>query len=293
MQETELVTVICSCYNHEKFVIESIESVLNQCHKNIQLIIIDDFSSDNSISVIENYILSYPEILFIKNKKNLGITTSFNNAVKFAKGNYIIDLSTDDVLLPNCVSAQLDTFYKSKFNNLAIVYGNAEIISEKGNHIYYNFEVDSNLKTIKKRNSGNLYADVISTETTICSVSAMLKKSFFDELNGYDDRLSYEDLDYWIRVSRFYSIEFIDTVLMRKRKVQNSLHSNFIKPNNKHGFSTNLILKKAFSLNKNKKEHRILLKRINLEIKIALKTKNYFLALMNILLRIQVGLKSI
>ena len=121
----------------------------------------------------------------------------------------------------------------------------------------------------------------------------MVKKSVFDALNGYDENLTYEDFDFWIRVSRIYNIDFIDTVLVQKRIVPNSLHSNFIKQNNKHGYSTNLILKKAFSLNKNKKEHRILLKRINLEIKIALKTKNYFLALMNILLRIQVGLKSI
>ena len=53
MQENHLVTVICTCFNHQNYVIESLKSVLNQTHKNIQLIVVDDFSQDNSVLVIE------------------------------------------------------------------------------------------------------------------------------------------------------------------------------------------------------------------------------------------------
>jgi glycosyltransferase involved in cell wall biosynthesis len=291
--ESELVTVICSCYNHEKFVIESIKSVLNQSHKNIQLIVVDDCSIDDSVTVIENFITAFPQIIFIKNKTNLGLTKSFNNAVKSAKGSYLVDLAADDLLLPDCIAVQLEAFNNSKLENLAIVYGNAEIISEEGNHISYNFKVDSNLKTINKINSGDLYIKIISLEHIICSVSAMLKKTVFDDLKGYDERLSYEDLDYWIRVSRTYNIEFIDAILMQKRDLPNSLHSSFSIPKNINGYSTYLILKKAFSLNQNKKEHRTLTKRVNNEFKFALRTMNFPLAYKNILLRIQIGLKSI
>ena len=110
MQENPLVTVICSCYNHENFVIESLNSVINQDYKNIELIIIDDFSSDNSKKTIKNWLLNYPEITFIANENNLGITKSFNNALKSAKGKYIIDLAADDILIPNCVDLQLKKF---------------------------------------------------------------------------------------------------------------------------------------------------------------------------------------
>ena len=64
MQDAILVTVICSCYNHSEFVTESIQSVLNQSYKNIQLIVVDDCSNDNSVSVIENFIVDFPEIIF-------------------------------------------------------------------------------------------------------------------------------------------------------------------------------------------------------------------------------------
>jgi glycosyltransferase involved in cell wall biosynthesis len=293
MQEDVWVTVICSCYNHSSFVVESLKSVLKQSHKNIQLIVIDDFSSDNSIAVIEDFIKEYPEIIFIKNTTNLGLTKSFNHAMQLVKGQYLIDLAADDVLLPDCIEIQLETFKTSQLNNLAIVYGNAELIFENGTQIAYYFDVDSQNKTIEKRPSGDIYTEVISIKTVICSVSSMVKKSVFDELNGYDENLSYEDFDFWIRVSRKYNIEFVDAILIQKRILSNSLHASFFKSKNMHGYSTYQILKKAFNLNQNKKENQILLGRIYLEIKIAFKTANYFLGIKNIALLIRVGLKSI
>lgn len=293
MQQSELVTVICSCYNHANFVTKSIQSVLDQSHKNVQIIVVDDCSTDDSVSVIEKFIVPFPQIIFIKNENNLGITKSFNNAAQFAEGDFIVDLAADDLLLPHCIANQLETFRNSPFEQLAIVYGNAELISENGIHLAYYFEVDSHLKTIKKRPTGDLYQEIIGPKTTICSVSAMIKKSVFDHFNGYDEKISYEDLDFWIRVSRLYHIDFIDAVLVQKRILSNSLHSSFTIPKNKHGHSTYLILKKAFSLNRSKKEHRILTKRVDAEIKFALKTCNFSLAFKNIRLRLQIGLNSI
>lgn len=291
MTQSELVTVICSSYNHAEFVTESLISVLNQSHKNIQVIVVDDCSTDNSTLIIENFISKFPQIVFIKNKNNLGITKSFNKAVKFAKGDYILDLAADDILLPNCIAIQLEGFNKSKLKNLAIVYGNAELITKNGTHLSYYFDVDSNLQSIKKIETGAIYAKIISTETVICSVSALIKKTCFDELNGYDEKLSFEDLDFWIRASRNYSIDFIDAVLVQKRILPTSLHSSFTIPKNEHGFSTYLILEKAFHLNHTKEENRILTKRVNNEIKFAIKTGNFPLALKNSELRIRIGFK--
>jgi glycosyltransferase involved in cell wall biosynthesis len=287
------ITVICSCYNHSDYVTESIQSVLDQTYKNVQLIVVDDFSTDDSVQIIENFIKDFPEIIFIKNKLNLGLTKSVNNAMTLAQGSFFIDLAADDILLPNCIENQLKAFQTSPLPNLAIVYGNAELISENGKHQNYYFKVDSQFKTIEKRPTGNIYAALISPKTIICSVSSMVKKSVFDELKGYDENLSYEDYDFWIRVSRKHTIEFIDTVLIKKRMLPNSLYESFLKSKNKHGYSTHQILKKALQLNQNKKENKILLSKIYIEIKIAIKTKNYFLAFMNSKLFLKVGIKSI
>jgi glycosyltransferase involved in cell wall biosynthesis len=291
MQSDTLVTVICTCFNHEKFVIDSLKSVLNQSYEKIQLIVVDDFSVDNSVSIIENFIVDFPEIIFIKNDTNLGITKSFNNAMLSAKGSYIIDLSADDILLIDCIENQTTTFKKSSFENLAMVYGNAELIHENGNHHSNYFELNRNSVQTQSIRSGDIYAKVISPDTVICSVAAMYKRSVYEALSGYDERLDYEDFDFWLRVSRNYDIEYIDQILVQKRIVPNSLHDSFSK-SKKIGKSVHLVLKTAYKLNKLPTEHKTLKKRIHNEIKRAVKNKNINLLAKNLKLWLKASFRS-
>lgn len=293
MQDGTLVTVICSCYNHQNYVIESIQSVLNQTYKNVQLIIIDDNSTDNSVEIIETFIRTIPEIIFIKNSTNLGLNKSVSNAMQYVEGTHFIDLASDDNLLPHCIESQVETYRNSIYNDLAIVYGNAELITESGKHSSYYFDINSSFKSKSKRPSGDIYCNVISLETVICSVSALYSKAIFERLNGYDTNLSYEDLDYWIRASRTYNIEFIDSVLMQKRIVKNSLQTTLYSKKNKNSDSTYVILNKAYHLNKNKNEHRMLKKRVNFEIINSYRTRNYILMIKNLYLRFKISLSSI
>ena len=227
--EKPLVSIICHCYNHSKFVLESLKSVLNQTYDNIEIIVVDDFSTDNAADIISSFVVKHPEIKFIQNHCNLGITKSFNRTLKKTKGKYIIDLAADDLLLPNCVMQQVDRFQNSKYQNLGIVYGNAELISEDGNFENYFFEVNAQKKVVKKRPTGKIYASIITSGKTFCSVAGMVKKEVFDSLDGYDEFLEYEDFDFWIRASRNYDIDFIDIPLIQKRTVANSLGSIFFK----------------------------------------------------------------
>ncbi|MCC9063896.1 glycosyltransferase family 2 protein [Flavobacterium piscisymbiosum] len=276
MQKSPLVSIICLCYNHEQFVVESLNSVLNQTYKNIELIIADDCSTDSSEKTIKNWLENYPDVPFISNETNLGNTKTFNKALKIAKGDYVIDLAADDVLLPNCVEKQIDTFLNSNQKKLAIVYGNAEIISENNKHLRYYYEVNPEKKVLKKPATGDIYSSILSQNSMICSVSSMVKRQVLDELRGYDENLAYEDLDLWIRTARNYNFEFIDAVLIQKRELENSLGNQFYKKFNsrtrKINYSTYLILKKAIALNKTKAENKAVLKRVHQEMVKAKKT---------------------
>lgn len=291
MQDNSLVTIICLCYNHEKYVVESLLSVINQEYPFIELIIVDDCSTDESKEIISKWCLDFPEIQFISNPTNLGNTKSFNKALKLAKGNFIIDLAADDILLPNCVSLQIKAFKESKYNNLGIVYGNAELITENGTFDSYYFPVNNYKKAIEKRQTGDIYLNVISGGNSICSISSMVKKAVLDDLRGYDENLAYEDLDLWIRTSRYYEIDYIDTILVQKRISLTSLGTHFfIKKDmrsKKINYSTYIIIKKAISLNRSKEEHKAILKRIHFEMILNYKTKNYNLLLKYILLEIK------
>ena len=291
MQDKSLVTIICLCYNHEKFVLQSLESAFYQDYPLVEIIIVDDFSTDNSKKIIKKWLIDHPEIQFISNAENLGNTKSFNKALKLAKGDYIIDLACDDVLISNCVSLQTKAFNDSRFKKLGIVYGNAELIYENGEFDSYFFPVNDSKKTIKKRKTGDIYLNVISGGNSICSISSMVKKSVFDDLKGYDENLAYEDLDFWIRASRIYEFDFIDEILIKKRILTTSLGSHFYLKNDskskKINYSTYLIIKKAILLNKSKTEHKAILKRIHFEMVLAYKTANYNLLFKYILLKIK------
>ena len=283
MQDNPLVTIICLCYNHEAYVVESLNSVINQSYSPIELIIVDDFSTDSSKTIIETWLEKNPEIQFIANETNLGNTKSFNKALKLAKGEYLIDLAADDILLPNSVALQIDAFKNSVYKNLGLVYGNAELISENGTFDSYYFPVNEQKKVIENRVTGDIYESVLSGGNSICSVSAMIKKTVFDHLQGYDETLAYEDLDFWIRASRFYEFDFIDELIIQKRIVTNSLGSDFFKKKDhrarKINHSTYLILKKGITLNQTRAEDLAIQKRVHHEIIHTLKINDFGLFL--------------
>ncbi|MCG9793648.1 glycosyltransferase family 2 protein [Flavobacterium algicola] len=278
MQSKPLVTVICMCYNHSEFVIESLNSVLDQNYSNIELIIADDASTDDSKFVIEKWLLQHPQIPFIINSKNLGNNKTFNNAFKLSEGEYIIDLAADDILLPNCIEKQLTAFLSPTCQNIGMVYGNAELISCDKKHLEYYYPVNEFKKASSCPPSGDIYSSVIGYRQYICSVSSMLKRETFIALDGYDDTLAFEDLDYWFRCARNYNIVFIDEILVQKRVVQNSLGSMFRRRMNPHTNKLNhsiyLIVKKAIVMNKTKEEDKELLHRIHIEMDKAVRTLN-------------------
>ena len=94
--EMPVVSVICLCYNHKRFVEEAIQSVLDQTYSNVELIVVDDSSTDGSQAVIESLMANNPAVKFIPLSSNQGNCRAFNLGWKYASGKYIIDLSADD-----------------------------------------------------------------------------------------------------------------------------------------------------------------------------------------------------
>ena len=292
MSQLPLVSIICHCYNHASYVEECLNSVINQSYKNIELIIVDDCSNDNSVAIIENWLKQNPEVQFIKNSKNLGITKSFNKTVEFTKGEFLIDLAGDDVLLLNCIEEQISAYNENP--NVSLIFGNAELINEKGTTIGYNFPVDDNFKVTDKNLQNTNYESILKGGNCMCSVSAMFKKETFLKLGKYDESLVYEDLDFWLRLAKKHKIVFIDKILVQKRELSNSLTRHFFQKNNiskKLNNSSYKILVKAFNSNTNKAEYKALLKRIHNLIIRNLKLMNYYLVFQLLILKLKTEFK--
>src|SRR5450631_1899475 len=98
--ETPLVSVLMTSYNHDEYIAEAIESVLNSTYTNFELIIVDDISKDNSVEIARSYELKDKRIRVFVNEKNLGDYPNRNKAASYAKGKYLKYLDSDDIIYP-------------------------------------------------------------------------------------------------------------------------------------------------------------------------------------------------
>lgn len=129
VNKNDLVSIITPTFNSEKYILETIESVKNQTYHNWEMIIVDDCSNDNTVSLIKNEIRKDHRIRLIQQKNNVGAAVARNTAIKNAKGKYMAFLDSDDLWHPRKLEVQL-SFMKHK--DIAFSFTEYEIINEDG-----------------------------------------------------------------------------------------------------------------------------------------------------------------
>jgi glycosyltransferase involved in cell wall biosynthesis len=262
------VTVICLCYNHERFVREAINSVLHQSYKNIQLIVVDDASTDKSKEIIERMARENKDIELVLLKENQGNCKAFNRGLALAQGEFLIDFAADDVLLPNRIAVGI-----AHFENVSARYGvqfsDAAIIDEEGNPCGLHSERFTH--TVPQ---GDIYKNLISTYF-INGPSMMVRKKVFDMLGGYDETLAYEDFDFLIRSSREFNFFYVPEMLVKTRIVKGSMGQLQFKRSSAQLKSTFEVCKKILILNRTKEEQQHLAKRIRYEIRVCLRLLDF------------------
>jgi glycosyltransferase involved in cell wall biosynthesis len=120
MANSGKVSIIMPAYNAEQFIASAIESVLGQTYKNIELIVIDDKSSDMTPEVIQRYSDADPRLIFVKNPKNLGISGATNVGLRIATGSYVAFQDNDDIMLPEKVEQCL-TSLRGKSDHIGVL----------------------------------------------------------------------------------------------------------------------------------------------------------------------------
>jgi glycosyltransferase involved in cell wall biosynthesis len=270
---TPLVSVVCLCYNHAQFVREAINSVLDQSYKNIQIIVVDDASTDNSVSIIRDIVEGNPSVKFISHPQNLGNCAAFNSGLALVKGELVIDFATDDVMLPEKITQQVN-FFNTLDPSYGVVFTDAMYINQQGEFLQNHFDNLMRKGLLKKIPVGDVYADVLSTYF-IASPTMMTKKAVFDHLHGYDASLSYEDFDFWVRSSRNFKYAFLNEITTKIRISERSLSTGWYKQGDKQLHSTWLVCKKAMLLNRTEAEKIALVKRLKYEIRQSVFSENY------------------
>lgn len=267
-----IVTVICVCYNHARFVTEALDSVTHQTYPHVELIVIDDGSTDGSGKVIKRWMANHPDATMILNGKNLGYCKTFNKAYQLAKGEFIIDLSGDDLLMPNRIEEGV-TILKKAGEDYGATFSDAQYIGEQGNPIRLHSEKFPH-DTIP---SGDVYKEVIQ-RYFICSPTIMFRKSVLDSLIGYDESLAFEDFDFWIRASRNFKFIYSPSVLVKKRVLSTSMSAKQFERSNPQRWSTLEVCKKIKELNRTQEEADALRRRLLYEISVSLRAFDFTLA---------------
>ena len=156
-----LVTVLIPSYNHQKYIKDAILSVINQTYKNIELIVIDDGSSDDSLQIIRSLGKKYNFKYIIR--ENRGICATLNEALNMAKGVYFCGLGSDDMFFPEKIEKQVNFMLNNP--EYAMCYSRVQLFNEKG---YFELKAKKNYK------SGYIFKDLI-LENFIEAPTALIK----------------------------------------------------------------------------------------------------------------------
>lgn len=206
----KFISVVLPVYNAEKYLAESVESILRQTHENFELIIINDGSKDNSAAVVKSF--SDPRIVYIE-QENAGLAATLNRGISTAKYEYIARQDNDDISEPQRFEKQIEFLEANK--DVALVGSWASIIDENGqavNRHHKHFVNNAELKF------------ALLFDNPFVHSSVMFLKSAWKKAGGYNtDRAIFEDYYLWSSLSKHYKIANIPEYLLQYREVQTGM----------------------------------------------------------------------
>lgn len=214
----KLVSICIPTYNSAKYIDLTLESLINQTYQNIEIIVGDNASTDNTKEKVEKYQQKDNRIIYYKNEKNLGYSGNCNKLISLSKGEYVAIYHSDDIYDKTIIEKEIK--YLEKNSKLAGVFTLAKLIdkdnkklSVKGKFIKSQSKnlniigLDEFIKNILKK-GGNLF---------VCPTS-MIRKNIYEEIGGYNTSLKYiEDQDMWLRILIKYSMGILNEKLINYR----------------------------------------------------------------------------
>lgn len=204
-----LVTVYITNYNYAHYIETAIESVLNQSFNNIEVLIVDDGSSDNSHEIIERYAdLENVKIIYQKNK---GLIVTNNIALRAAQGKYIMRVDADDYLDRNAVKIMVDELESDE--ELGLVFPNYFIVDERGNVLNYRVRIPTEENNVM--------------DNPAHGACTLIRTDFLRSIGGYDESFTCQDGYFlWVNFFSKFKVKNIETPLFYYRRHGTNLTNN-------------------------------------------------------------------
>ncbi len=265
------ISIITPNYNYSKFISNTIESILCQEYSNFEHIIVDDGSTDNSVKIIESYILKYPKNIRLIKQNNRGQSFALNTALKYINGDIICWLNSDDMFCSNVFKSIVARFNDDQ--NIDAIFGDIYIIDESGEKI----KVIKYLPFDYKSGIFNGFGKIIPSNAIFWRYNISKK------IAGFNNQLIYSmDADYWSRILYKKNVIHIPEIIAQfrwhnkaktiTRRDKNSTAYKRAK------YEDNLVFENSY---KKLGISKILPSKISFPIKVIYKVKRYFLRLLN------------
>lgn len=214
------VTILALCFNHARFLAECLNSIQAQTCQDFELLISDDASSDASADLIRAWVkANRPGTVFIHHAKNKGLCPTLTELMGLARGQYISMVSTDDVWEPGRLQTLLAAIEARP--EVAVAYSDASQIDETGQQLAESF-LQAHGYRHKPAPTGKVFS-ALADGNFLPAMSTIIRRSAIDAVGGYDEQLSYEDYDMWLRLASRDDFLFVPGLLARYRIVSTSM----------------------------------------------------------------------
>jgi glycosyltransferase involved in cell wall biosynthesis len=225
--DNPLVSVIIPAYNAEKTILKTIDSVLNQTYKNIEIIVVDDGSSDQTAKLVKQIADRDKKVILLQ-QINSGVARARNLAIEKSRGKFIAPIDADDLWFPEKIEKQIRCMLHSP-SSVGLVYAWSVYIDEKERIIG-----EYQTLILEKMHSLNGYVlpALIYRNFLNNASNPLIRRDCFELINGYDARLKQqnaqgcEDLDLYLRIAEHYEFRVVPEFLIGYRQIFESMSCN-------------------------------------------------------------------
>jgi len=211
--KSPLVSVVTPAFNAQATISATIDSVLNQTYSNLELIIVDDGSTDETKKIVLHKNDNRINYIYQVNQER---AIARNNGISYSRGDYIAFLDSDDLWLPEKLEKQIRLFEKNQ--EISLVYSDLYFFDDiTGNDIIL-------FSKIEKLYRGKIKIKQLLLHNFIQSPTPVIKRQVFHEVGLFNPNMvPVEDWEMWIKIASLFPIDYVDEPLARYRLHQNAL----------------------------------------------------------------------